>query len=684
MSRFDLTGLFWDDYVAPKIPVIKEKKTPPDPVWLADDYLPNYAEAAAFVPDLMTDAELWEARDAKHRMVWDTEFYANYALLGFKNVETNKIIAFEKFSGQEGFYLADKLKWIAENFTLIGFNDSNFDIPMLHASLAGLPTERLMDAVNHIIYGTTGAGTRPAQFYKDFKLNSFAINNIDLIALTPLGPGLKVCAGRLHAHRMADLPFAVGRRLSDEQITILRWYWTNDLENTKLLYEANKTAIGLREIMTAEYGVDVRSKSDPQIAEQVIRKEIMRISGRKYLERAKIIPWRSFQYTPPEYIKYTSPTMLWVLDFIRRQDFVIDDNGSPQMPPELDKLDLRIAGNAYRMGIGGLHSQEKRAVHIAGDTHEIRDDDVTSYYPSLIIQQKMYPPNIGPEFLFVYTKIVDTRVAAKKAGDKDTAETLKIVANGTFGKTGEGGGYSVVYYPEMMIQVTVTGQLSLLMLIERLELAGIAVISANTDGVTSKCPIDLTETRDAIMKQWEIDTGLTLENKKYKALYSRDVNNYIAVYDKPDPKEKSAFKYAKAIGAYRKTLEAYPLKWNPTCDICPEALIEFLATGKSVEETIRACTDIRKFIEVRRVAGGGYKNGEYLGKVIRWYYSTTNEGEIINAKNGHSVPRSKGAQPCMILPSQVPEDIDYSYYIERAVGMLDDFFPKKDKKALDA
>ena len=55
----------------------------------------------------------------------------------------------------------------------------------------------------------------------------------------------------------------------------------NDLQKTQSLYEKNKTAIELRYLLTAEYGVDVRSKSDPQIAESVIRSEMTRLTGQK-------------------------------------------------------------------------------------------------------------------------------------------------------------------------------------------------------------------------------------------------------------------------------------------------------------------------------------------------------------------------------------------------------------------
>lgn len=279
----------------------------------------------------------------------------------------------------------------------------------------------------------------------------------------------------------------------------------------------------------------------------------------------------------------------------------------------------------------------------------------------------MFPPHVGPAFLQVFKRIYHRRIEAKRSGDKATAETLKIVLNGTFGKTGERGGHSVVYYPEMMIQVTLSGQLALLMLIEALELEGISVVSANTDGIMIKCPRHLTERKKQLIAWWEETTGLGLESSPYKAVYSRDVNNYIALYETPQKGSP-----AKRIGAYRRIIGAYPLKWNPTCDVCADAVVDYLATGKSIEKSVRECTDVRAFLEVRRVSGGACKDGEFLGKIIRWYYAKGETTEIINAKNGHTVPRSLGGKPCMTLPKEIPEDLDYDYYVERAYKILDD------------
>lgn len=681
--RWDLTGIFWDDYVPPKPPAEKVVRTPPERVWERPDYLPHFDLAVAHKPQFMTDAEIMNASRAKERLIWDAEFYPNYALIGFQHEKSKKIIKHVS-TPLHPFNDMARLEWILRNFTLVGFNDTYFDIPMAIAALAGFNTEQMMDCVKDLIHGREGerGGMPLRDFYKVHDLKAQFFDHIDLRELTPLGPSLKVCAGRLHTPLMQDLPFVPETWLTDDQITVLDWYWENDLNNTRFLYEKHikENALPLRELLTAEYKTDVRSKSDPQIAEAVIRSEIKRLTKIKYFEKADVNVMRKFKYRAPDYVKFKTPMMQQTLQFIEGQVFMTALGGGVIEPEGMQDLVITIGDSSYTMGIGGLHSKEKRVAHHSDDDWEITDNDVTSYYPSLILQQGMFPPNIGPVFLKVFKRIYDRRVAAKRDGDKNTSETLKIVLNGTFGKTGERGGHSIVYYPEMMIQVTLSGQLALLLLIEWLELAGIKVISANTDGIMIKCPRHKIELKARIIKQWEELTGLGLESVGYKSVYSRDVNNYIAVYDEPK-KGDDGFRYAKAIGAYRKTLDVYPIKWNPTCDVVNEAVITFLATGVSIEETIRACSDVRKFIEVRRVAGGTCKNGEYFGKVIRWYYAQGVTDEIINAKNGHSVPRSKGGKPCMMLPNGIPDDIDFEYYIQRAYDVLDDFKPKQKKGA---
>lgn len=288
----------------------------------------------------------------------------------------------------------------------------------------------------------------------------------------------------------------------------------------------------------------------------------------------------------------------------------------------------------------------------------------------------------------------------------------KTALNGTFGKTGNA--YSVLFAPSMLLQTTITGQLALLMLIEWHELYGIPVVSANTDGIVLACPRHLVDTSKFLIAEWERRTTLTMELTEFRALHARDVNSYFAITSDGEVKRKG--EYAKAGLVEKK---------NPDVEICSDAVAQFLLDGTSVELSIYACRDIRKFVTIQKVTGGGIKmwgdgprkddkvrdmiprleahgwikhghkwaepcggepvsateayaatfipqRPEYLGKVVRWYYSTMAPGPIVYAARNAVVSLSYGAKPCMTLPDTLPGDIDYRWYIDKAYSILED------------
>ena len=144
-------------------------------------------------------------------------------------------------------------------------------------------------------------------------------------------------------------------------------------------------------------------------------------------------------------------------------------------------------------------------------------------------------------------------------------------------------------------------------------------------------------------------------------MYSRDVNNYIAVKPNGKAKTKGAYLIPEGIFRFHK---------NPTNEIAREAAIEWLTKKTPVAETIRNCRDLWKFLTVRKVNGGAVKDGVFLGKAIRWYYGTETGGEIVYASSGNKVPKSDGAKPCMDLPAAFPHDVDFSRYEAEAVEIL--------------
>ena len=111
----------------------------------------------------------------------------------------------------------------------------------------------------------------------------------------------------------------------------------------------------------------------------------------------------------------------------------------------------------------------------------------------------------------------DTRVEVKHSNEavidgipRDVfALVLKIVINSIYGKFGFEQG--PLYDRLATLQVTVNGQLMLLMLCEELELNNIQIISANTDGLMVKVYEDKKDDFDRIINWWQTTTGMSMD-----------------------------------------------------------------------------------------------------------------------------------------------------------------------------
>ncbi len=598
--------------------------------------------------------------DPRPTAVCDTECYPNYWSIAFKDVNSEKTVRVELRRGGE--LDRKRIAKVFKNWRVVTFNGWNYDIPMICLAMTGASVAQLKRASDEIIM----ADLRPYKFYDKYGVEPPSyLDHIDLMEVSPGSPqkpSLKMYAGRLHSKKMQDLPIDPDTILSDAQIEDLCIYHDNDLNVTRDKYFELKPQIDLRAQMSVQYGVDLRSKSDAQVAEAVIKAEIERMTGRR-IYRPEISPG-TFRYKAPAWIKFKTPDMQDVLEKITTSNFVVRHDGVVEMPKFLEDRDIRIGQGVYRMGIGGLHSSEKKQVCLSDDEYVILDRDVTSYYPSIILNNKLYPKHIGEAFLKVYKSIFDRRVAAKRDGNKTVAETLKIVLNGSFGKFGSP--YSTLYSPNLMIQTTVTGQLAILMLIEELELRGYQVVSANTDGFVTRVPRARRSEFNAVLADWEWESGFGTEETHYRGLWSRDVNNYIAITADGKVKLKGSF----ATGGPGLPA-AMGMKKNPTNEICIDALVAYLKDGTPIAKTICASTDIRKFVTIRRVNGGCLdQDGELVGKVVRYYYANGITGTLRYKTSGNDVPKTEGAKPLMELPDSFPKDVCFDWYIRETTAMM--------------
>ncbi|MDQ0317780.1 hypothetical protein [Amorphus orientalis] len=638
----------------------------------------------------------------------DTETYPNYFLFAAKRKSDGRVWSVETTSrlSQED---RRRLRRFVSKKRTVGFNSRNFDMLLIAAAIDGRSVAEIKRLADAVIVEKM----RPWEVEEAFEIQCpKRIDHIDLIEVAPGQASLKIYNGRLHGKRMQDLPYDPGKTLSDEEIEETYTYCVNDLDATGLLFDSLPQQLALRARMSEEYGTDLRSKSDAQIAETVIRSQVEKRLGKR-LQKPRFRTGLSFRYRVPSFIKFKHPELRSVLRLIKESNFRLSPGGKVVLPDALKAARISIGDSVYRMGIGGLHSSEERVSHLADADHILVDRDVTSYYPYIIMNLDLAPQQMGLAFMGVYRGIVNKRLKAKKAAgalkaeikaeekanpeglsrlselksrlDTETAtsDTLKIVINGSFGKFGSQ--FSVLFAPDLLIQTTVTGQLSLLMLIERLEGEGVPVVSANTDGIVIRCPKSDVDLMNDIVREWEEDTGFGTEETPYSALYSANVNNYIAV--KPDGDG------VKTKGYYAKA----GIAKNPENEICIDAVVKYITEGVPVSKTIRSCQDVRKFLTVRTVNGGAVwnvretevprygKNGrvlkpgvafdtsdaEYLGKAIRWYYSTSVEGCIHYKTNSNRVPRTQGARPLMEIPDRLPDDLDYNWYIREARSILE-------------
>lgn len=576
-------------------------------------------------------------------------------------------------------------------FTWVGFNSENFDRPLIAAAMQGADEAWLKRAAQIIIEERMNSW----KTYKHFNIDFLEYDHIDLIETAPgVMVSLKRYMGRMHYPTLIDMPFDHTHDLKPSELPIVETYCFNDIGGTKALHQELLGQIDLRVQLGEEHNQDLRSKSDAQCAEAILKKA-MGITGK--LEKA--IP-RFVTYTAPSFIQTKDSDILSMIDKLESQEFEINfTNGSPVMP-EWMKEEFQLGSGTYQVGLGGLHSTHDVSFHAeASDLMSISDFDVASYYPNIILKAGLVPRfggNKGQRFLDEYQDIYEQRITAKRSGNKVMANTLKIVLNGTYGKLGSI--YSAFYSPDLMLAVTLTGQLNLLCLISELEkIKGVRVFSANTDGITVGY---LPPLYDKVLKVFERNakrTGFEYEETPYKSISLKDVNNYIAI---------TTSDKIKAKGLYAET----SLQKNPTMEVCSKMVQDYLLNGIPPEVSIKRYKDIRDYISVREVKGGGIQHkywetrndweeveervwiststgkkekrkstpkpfevgvgGKPFGRVARWYMTTEKLPPITYVESGNMVPKTEGAKLCMELPKKLPDDLNKQWYIKEAYDIL--------------
>ena len=564
------------------------------------------------------------------QLAFDIEIFGNYSLL--LAADEDGRIVYERSRGalkaQTG-RVADLL-----NAELLTWNGASFDLPLLGAFMSGMSHKGLLRFVDRII-GQSQPGWLVA---RDAGIETpKPRGHIDLMLVAPgLRIGLKTAGARIHAPTIRDLPYPPGATLTAEQAAEARAYCHNDLDLTWRLYRELEPRVNVRrKSRDPQYALVA---SDAMIGERAMRKLPGSRRGSGVAKAQNVRP-----ITPP-WLKMVSAEAKALMAAMTDREYTF-------APPsgrlaDAPKHELTLDNVRYSFGVGGMHSRDNGIV-----ARNVTLVDVVSYYPNILMQLNRDPPG-APGFVRALRRVYAERLEAKRQGDETTSAVGKIVLNAASGKLASK--WSCMYDPTLYISMTLTGQLTLFMLAERLAASGARVISANTDGLVVDGPLDAA-------RQWEADTGLELEYTRLRYYWARDVSTYFAVTVDGQKKRKGMF-------ASRSLMKM------PAGEVIADAAAALMTGAASTAEghiaSIAETGAVEPFVVARKVAGGATWRGAELGKVVRWLFAREPDADPLTyTNNGNLVAGAGKALPVMTLPDRIPDCIDLDAYAAKATDL---------------
>ena len=509
--------------------------------------------------------------------IFDCEVFAFDWLFVFKNKVTkektriwNDNEAVKQFMEQEPL--------------LAGFNNKHYDQFILRAVLSDYTPEEVK-AVNDfiIVQGHEGwehPGLRDSGIYFD---------QYDLMDDCQMGLSLKAIEAHLGMDiRETTVSFNIDRPLTEEEKDEVEFYCDHDVDATDELddlrqgYLGNKLALGREKNI---YPAKALYMTNAKLTAAFLDAEAKpHYDEREYVYPSKLLR----QYIPPE-----------VFGFFDR----LKDMSIPNEVVFKEKLKIMVGDCPCTIAYGGIHGAIPCYREEATETRTIRNKDVASYYPHQMILNGYCSRNIpSPD---VYAATIERRVKAKKAGDKATANALKLVLNTTYGAMLNN--YNDLYDPLMGRSVCISGQLQLLEMAVHLiqDCPTLKIIQLNTDGIMVSLDDTDVPRYQEITGEWEQRTGFELEEDLIKMICQKDVNNYVEVPFEGDPKIKGGV-------LVRGIAPAGAFNVNNNACVVARAVKDCLAYGVPVEQTIMGCD---KLLDFQLIAKAGSKYGDALHEV---------------------------------------------------------------------
>ena len=621
-------------------------------------------------------------------IVFDIEVLKNVFTCTCKNTDTKQITVFE--ISPRRVDIQGLVTFFYEDYYFVGYNNIHYDNPILNYIIM-LYREHYFDR-----YSTrelTESVFRMSQLvidknsdfdlWKEYKYarNFLSIDLLTMLYSKALRVSLKEMQVTMQYKNVEEFVVDWHQDLPEKDIDRLISYNINDVESTEELLYRCKDLLELRIETEKDFGLPCLSLDRVNLGDRLLQLKVMEKTGlnKKQLENMKspanyvdlekiIFPW----------IKFESPILQKKLTDMKNQH-----NVSPGRKGYINTF--MFGEMKVTIGVGGIHGDNGTCIIKPNEDELLLDSDVNSLYPSLMRMYHLYPPKLKDVLGQIFPQIIDDRLEFKRTGQKNKNETYKYMLNGVSGKMQDETSW--LFSPFTVMQVRINGQLLLLMLAERLLKLGCKLYQINTDGILYKLKKSKYEELQQVLKEWEKLTMLTLETEEFTQFYQLAINDYFGVEPNNKIKKKGFF------------LTDIELGKGLTPKIIPEAIINYFVHNIPVEDTIKSCKDICKFLQAEKtgkqwtveyneqiqqrinrfyVSNSGY----YLWK---WKLDDTGKKSYQIMLKDHGVRLHNKFYSDEDLQWKYSQgetfqsiyDIDYQYYINQCIKVIEKLKPKQ-------
>lgn len=463
---------------------------------------------------------------------------------------------------------------------------------------------------------------------------------------------------------------------SRAELDVIAGYCVNDVQSTKRIMELSKDQINLRKSLTAEYGVNLFSASEPRISKELFMYFLSRKTGISKYDLRQMRTNRTSITFRDLILPYTQFKTEAFQDLLDNFKMVVIN---PQNTKGGFKYSVNYKGVKTDFGLGGVHGCAASGIYKSENGMTLMTSDVKSFYPNLAIRNKWSPAHLPmEEFCEQYEWFYDERLKISKTDIRNYV--YKIILNSTYGLSNDAN--SFLYDPEFTMRVTVNGQLTLMMLYEMLAegIPGCVPLMQNTDGIEMLIPDEYKEKYMEICAEWEKITNLQLEHDEYQKLILADVNNYIAVTKSGKYKCKGRFEF-----------ENLALHKNKSFLIIPKAVFNYFVNDVPPERYLMENKNIFDYCAGVKVKGDwmfqetcviqGQIHKRNLQKTIRYYISNKGCKIIkVNKSDGREIQVESGPwmQEDFSLFKELTweeYDLNEKYYLDKIYKEINNITP---------